>query len=417
MRGRWNSDKESVRLKSEARRAREHAEAQAREAVLARENALQAKLAEKSQGQEARGIEYLLEEAAKRDPSLYAILKVVAERAPRILAAEYGRALQHMAKLPFLRDPSTWEPRGKGRETLFRSLCEHVFAQFPMPAFLWSAFFEQDVDDLSLFVAHVAMGGSVYAGVKGGLLPVPLTRQMCHDLMQTPSDIGFFSALRRVEIRAYGGGPRLFAAWMASQAGRRLHSAADEAFWVTVIDWFAKNPMLDPNQVGPLVDYILYRRRQDASFSMKGRSALAMIRTMEEWHGQLAKAKAIHGAAYKPTGFHSYKTTKTARTQSGNHIEEIWTVEEILTSKALLEEGRVLKHCVSSYGYSIERGFTSIWSLQVNSERTVTIEVRNDIRRVVQVRGKLNRTSTAREFQVVNEWAKLNGLEISLGRW
>ena len=42
------------------------------------------------------------------------------------------------------------------------------------------------------------------------------------------------------------------------QAGRRLHSAADEAFWITVIDWFAKNPMLIPNQVGPLVDYILY---------------------------------------------------------------------------------------------------------------------------------------------------------------
>jgi len=276
-----------------------------------------------------------------------------------------------LAKLPFLRDPGNWEPRGKGRGTLFRSLCEHLFAQYPMPPFLWSAFFEEDSEAFALFVAHVALGGSVHGGVKSGLLPVPLTRQMCHDFMQTSADVGFFRGLRQVEVKAAGGDLRFLNAWMASQAGRRIHSPAEETFWLTVIDWFSKNPMADRTQVGPLVDYILFRRRQDPEFTMKGRSVLAMLRGMAEWHGHLAREKALHGTSFKPTGFRPYEVKRAGRTQHGNHIEEVWRIEELLTSKALAEEGRVLGHCVYSYAWSIEKGITSIWSLSLESPETL----------------------------------------------
>lgn len=421
MRGWKNDSKESVRLKAEARRERELAEELALEQARAREAGLQAKLAEKSKGLAERLVAIDIEDAEKHNPSLHKLLTAVVEKAPRLLTV--GTALKNVAKLPFLREPSTWEPRGKGRETLFRSLCDHLFASFPMPAFLWSAFFEDDADEFALFVAHVAMGGSVFGGVRSGLLPIPLTRQMCHDLMQTSADVGFFKGLRRVEVRTYGGGPRFFTAWMGSQAGRRLHSAEDEAFWITVIEWFGKNPMADPNQVGPLVDYIIYRRRQDGTFTMKGRSVLAMMRGTQEWHGQLAKEKAVHGTAFKPTGFKEYEVCKGVRTQEGAYIEEVWRVEELLSSKALAEEGRALSHCVYSYAGSIEKGHTSIWSLNVQGpgtkgkQKMMTVELRNDIKRVVQFRGKFNRQSSAREFQILTNWANLNGLEVGLGRW
>lgn len=425
MRGRWNdSTKESVRLKADARRERERREAEAREVARAREAKVQAGLAAKTKSLTERGVDILIDDASKKGHfGLFKVLLAVRERAPRLIESAMVRGLQEVSKLPFLRDPAEWEPRGKGRDTLFRSLCEHLFARFPMPPFLWSAFFEEDAEAFALFVAHVAGGGSVQAGVKQGLLAVPLTRKMCHDLMQTPADVGFFLALRRVEVRTFGGNQRFLAAWMGSQAGRRLHSAEDEAFWVTVIEWFGKNEMVDPNQVGPLVDYILYRRRQDAAFSMKGRSVLAMMRAMHEWHGELAKKKAEHGSTFKPTGFKELEIARGARTKEGNFIQEVWRIEELLSSKALNEEGRKLNHCVYSYAWSIEKGTTSIWSLNLESAETdgkqkmVTIEVRNDLKRIVQFRGKFNRQASAREFSILTQWAGMNNLEVSLGRW
>lgn len=424
MRGRFNdASKEAVRQKAEARRQREAAEAAARQAAQEREAKIRKVLVAPPKSLAERRVERLLDEARQRDPSLFKILSAVKAVAPRLIEDTMVQGLQQLSKLPLLREPDTWKPQGKGRETLFRSLCEHLFAKFPMPPFLWSAFFEDDAEQFALFVAFVAGGGSVYEGVKTGLLQVPLTRKMCHDLMQTPSDIGFFKAIRRVEVRAFGGDPRFLAAWMSSQAGRRLHTPADEAFWVTVIEWFSKNPMVDPNQIGPLVDYIIYRRRQQVDFSMKGRALLALFRGMEEWHGHLAKEKAIHGTSFKPTGWKPFEQTKGYRTKEGNHIQETWRVEELLTSKALGEEGRVLSHCVYSYAWSIEKGQTSIWSMNLESpetegkEKRMTIELRNDLRRIVQFRGKFNRQATSREFQVLTDWAHLNGLEVSLGRW
>jgi hypothetical protein len=56
------------------------------------------------------------------------------------------------------------------------------------------------------------------------------------------------------------------------------------------------------------------------------------------------------------------------------------------------------------------RGETGVWAM-------LTIEVRNEIRRVVQARGRFNRTATSEEHAVLMRWAGMNGLEVALGRW
>jgi hypothetical protein len=84
-------------------------------------------------------------------------------------------------------------------------------------------------------------------------------------------------------------------------------------------------------------------------------------------------------------------------------------VNEILDSRALVEEGRAMRHCVATYQGSILRGKCSIWSLQVNRygdwERALTIELENASRTVVQCRGKCNRYPTAEERHVLARWA------------
>jgi hypothetical protein len=67
-----------------------------------------------------------------------------------------------------------------------------------MPPFLWSAFMaDDDAPVLARVAVHVGAGGSLYQAVKSGLMPVPLTRSMCHDLLSRGGEARFLDAVRR----------------------------------------------------------------------------------------------------------------------------------------------------------------------------------------------------------------------------
>ena len=76
-----------------------------------------------------------------------------------------------------------------------------------------------------------------------------------------------------------------------------------------------------------------------------------------------------------------------------------------------------MRHCVATYQALIEQGVCSIWSLKVNrfgsAERAVTVEVRNQTRSIVQVRGKCNRWATPEERAVLALWARENCLSLA----
>ena len=83
-----------------------------------------------------------------------------------------------------------------------------------------------------------------------------------------------------------------------------------------------------------------------------------------------------------------------------------------------------MNHCVHSYVWSIQKGQTSIWTMTVEDGlgetgrwAMLTIEVRKDLRRIVQARGRFNRAATGEEHGILLEWAGANGLELSLGKW
>lgn len=144
-----------------------------------------------------------------------------------------------------------------------------------------------------------------------------------------------------------------------------------------------------------------------------------MLRGMTEWHGELAKVKAINGKTFEPSGFKNFEVDR----KEGRDVIH-WKITEILSSKRLIEEGRELHHCVASYAYRIENGQESIWSLTRSKgydptvERVVTIEVVNVNRSVVQARGKFNKMIESNAFQVMQLWAQENRMTIgTLNRW
>lgn len=349
---------------------------------------------------------------------------MVFRRAPRLAIEPYAGAVRRLVKLTPARPLHDWSPSGKGRERLFRSLGEHALAKYPVPALLWAGFFDPDADKFAPLIAHVAAGGSFFAYVCGTGFPIPLTRRMCHELMSMPSGGSLLGAIRRVEVRFAGGDDRLYQAWMATREARTLGDRDSETFWWTVIGWFSRTKFLDPSQVAPLVDYIGHRRREDRAFSMTGRSLLALTRGMNDWHRELATAKVVHGVVFEPSGYAPIELDRSARDRDGEHQRRIWRVEEIRSTKELADEGRRMNHCVYSYVSSIQRGQTSIWSMTLEDGKgetgrwaMLTIEVRKDLCRVIQARGRFNRSATSEEHGILLAWAGKNGLEVSLGTW
>jgi hypothetical protein len=404
---------------SEARRERRRRAEERRRADAAQEAAIRAALARPRPGV-PEVIERFL--ARERQPRrrLRELLSAVAEKAPRLLSDERLRAFGRMAEAPWFRPLSTWKPLGKGAESLFQSLAAHLFARYPMPAFVWSAFQGADGRAALVDVAlHVASGGSLFHAVKTGLMPVPLTRRMCHEVLVRGGEGDFLDVVRRVQVRAAGGNGRLLRAWLATEAGARLHDREGETFWQTTLAWFGKNPMLPESEVGPLVDYIALRRRQDPAFSITGRSVLALLRGMREWHGALAREGDRRRRTFKPSGFAPMDLDRSRRNARGDHVTEVWHVREVLDSRALAGEGRAMGHCVYSYAGSIEKGECSIWTLTLEDGtgpwRRLTIEVRNSARCIVQARGRFNKMPEALDLIPLNAWANRNGLEIGIG--
>jgi hypothetical protein len=355
----------------------------------------------------------------ERRPALCATpacLDTIRRRAPRLIDPPWDRALVRLLQLPRVRPIEQWRPRGKGRDCLFRSLADHLLARFPVPAVVWNAFHHPNADQLVPLAVHVARGGSLADFVKTSLA-IPLSRRMCHELLQTSSEYELLAAIRRVQARAAGGDERFFQAWRTTRFAQQIGSRDDEAFWYTVVEWFAKVPDLPTREIAPLCDWIDHRRREDAAFTMKGRTGTATIRAMKEWHGALAKTKGIPDTVFRSSGIADGDVLDSRRGPKGETIPERWQIKELLTARALAEEGQRMQHCVYSYAWRIESGGTSIWSVQmedsigVGTRHFLTIEVQNDIRRIVQMKGRFNRGITKKELSVITKWAAENNLK------
>jgi hypothetical protein len=355
-------------------------------------------------------------------PSEKSFFEAVEAKAARLIIPEYKTPLQRLCEFAAVRPLPDWKVTGKGREGLFRGLCEHLLAEYPVRPFLWSAFFVQETSKpLLQAVVDVARGKSLFKLCQAGEFPIPLTRAQCHEFLQSPASLPFMKALRRVQVRAEKGDARLFENWMKLDVSQRIHDAKGEAFWLTVLRFFAQNPFLDPSQMRPLVDYSQFRYRQSDLFSMKGRTGASLLRDMNAWHGELNKAKTIQKHVYTPSGLPGITVEKVTPQRRGPRLVEIWTISEILTSQALLAEGKAMRHCVSSYSWKIAEGAVSIWSLTLRElgeeSRMLTIEVQNKTNQIVQVRGPRNRMPTARESTVVSAWATKAGLGRSSHSW
>jgi hypothetical protein len=299
---------------------------------------------------------------------------------------------------------NSWDCNTKNLHRQFSSLLRHCFAKYKMPVFLDSAWFSTNSEELNWWF-WIAEGNNIR---KAPNLPIELTKKQAHCFLQSPENYTFTKALRHGQIMGISEDKRLVEAVLDTKLGR---SFENDEFWFSVIQMFINNPMLDRNQLAPMIDYIEFIKfapnAPHKGFSMKGRNPQTLIDEVEQWHSKISKERGKGYMEWHPSqikGFSREEKIKDGHRQ--------WTIMELTNSKLLSDEGRAMNHCVSSYKYSASQGRCSIWSLKCDGERLVTIEV-NAQQNIVQARGKFNRLPEGKAVEMIRQWASEAGLNIN----
>lgn len=325
-----------------------------------------------------------------------------------------------------LRPLEDWQPQSHNARRQFASLARHLFAEWPVPPFLDSAWFLGDGPEAQrqqAWFLHIGRGENI----RTADLPIPYTKRMAHEFMQAPAELTSLAALRWGQIHALGGNARLAKAVLGTWLGTNF---ARDDFWTTVLQFFIANPLLDVAQIGPIIDFIQHQKfaSEEAvvdgvrelrgppqpNFTMKGRTPESLLRQVTAWHRTLARVHEPRDE-WPASGIAGF-LFEEGSAKSANH--KIWTIRELTSARALLDEGRAMKHCVGSYASSCARGNSSIWTLEVElpvgQYRVLTIEVQNRSRLIVQARGKCNALPTEKHLSLLRRWGEQAAL--TLGR-
>lgn len=312
-------------------------------------------------------------------------------------------ALANIARFKhaFVREPEMWTGASGHPLAVVHSLANHLFGTYPVPRFVASVWFGNDDARMGWMIAHAR--GQAFRKMA---LPIAFTRQMEHWFLRTPDDMAFGRAMRRAEVLGLGGSCGL--ATTVSSTSLCEHFA-DGELWRKALAWLVRcADAVDLVQIEPLVDYL---RANLHGVVLRGRTFASVMRLVDEWHTLLARQRR---AAF--TWRRSRWREMTLRVR-GDVRDAEWTIVELLDTRALVDEGRRMRHCVATYADRCRFDRARIFSLRHrwcdnDTVRSVlTIEVSPRVGTIVQVRGPSN-SRPGSEMTIVREWATREGLVV-----
>ena len=319
----------------------------------------------------------------------------------------------------WIRPFQSWHPKSHSPHRQLSELLRHCYALYPVPRFMDDAFSNfawRLGGEKKEWFKHVGAGYNMRTAKS---LPIPLTKKMAHYFLMAPHHYSIEEAFVSAQVRAVGGGRQLvsrlckifvydFEYWS--------RFVKDNAFWLNVIRFLKANPKLDGSHVELIVDYIYDQKYENArdpiDFSMKGRTADALLRAAETWKQDL---DGIREKQWPPSGIGGFLFQEvdvdTCSLKSGS-------IRELLSTKELVAEGHLMRHCLKenfSYAKSCYERKLSIWTMEMREETskcdkilTIAVSLKENPK-IIEVASH-NRCLTAEELFLVEAWADQEGI-------
>ncbi|AXG68767.1 PcfJ-like protein [Kordia sp. SMS9] len=342
------------------------------------------------------------------------LLHLYKKRCTKLLRnEEYLRVIYQIAwfSTAGIRDIETWKRKSHNADKQLKSIIKHCFVKYEVPAFMYEAWLDYNRKYISWFI-DLGRGQSVKSLSK---MPVRLTKKGAHQFLQAPANYTIEMALRRAQALAFGTDELL--AGRIACTGLSRNDFQHETFWETVIQFFMKQTMLDFNKMEEIIDYLNDCIRNNAAYSIKGRTITSLTRQSDAWHVEQAvhNASKVEMFTWKPTLDSSLIVTK----KDGNDVKK-YRLFELCSSKELIVEGRKMNHCVASYARSCCVKVAAIFTLRCTSfskglEILATIELDIKSQTIVQAKGRFNNPISAVAKKIMYDWATQH--ELKIGKW
>jgi hypothetical protein len=173
-------------------------------------------------------------------------------------------------------------------------------------------------------------------------------------------------------------------------------------FWFTTARWVIRHSeSLDDDQWQTILPWAQHRMmetlRETKPFSWKGRTVRSACQAASDFRRERDEHEARLFDC-KPWVAQGWGWSQVVPGLGKCSFVELTTAGE------LMAESEAMKHCAKSYGPRCVRGDAAIFSMQVDGERRLTIEVSLRGRRLAQVFGESNRLPTEGELKAVNVW-------------
>lgn len=322
---------------------------------------------------------------------LLVLLYAVDQANPRLISMTSYPLFRALAGMPWVR-PAMPLPLSETSEWV--DVLRHLLVQVRYPLPRWVLGLAVTGDPVAVrILAHLGVGGDLRAAPE---LP-PMTRREAHQLWCMSRAVSPVEAVRRVQVHCSGGGHPLAEAIAGSQLRYRQ---ADEAWWREAILWIS-GAGFDLDDVAQVVDWLGMRSRSGLPVPARWGRRRA-LEAVHAWHRSAGRCRPplnqpLPEAVFKPMTWQAHGVA--------------WSMRQLRTTQALVDEGRALCHCVASYGWRAVQGQTTLWSLRADGLRALTVEVLPS-GRVVQARGLRNRKPTRFELDAVRHWAAMRGVEV-----
>lgn len=362
-------------------------------------------------------------EGAENRDQLLQVLQQMEGRSKLLKSTRHVKGLVALSKEreKWIKPLEEWQPDTHNPDRQFSSLARHLWACYDVPLFMDSAWFHNNRTQQEWFM-HIGSGNNIRTAAN---LPVPLTKMMAHYFLEAPESYSINAAFRWAQVHGLGGNQNLADALLET---RIVNDFRENDFWLSVLRFFIRNPMLDTVHVNPIIDYIWNRKYENRivfvdagvaeelgpeqpNFTMRGRSVDALLTAVEEWHKKLGREAKSGNLQWKKSPYEHFSFVEGSK--QGRNMK-VWRIRELLNGAELVSEGRAMQHCVASYARSCHNGTCAIWTMDAETEegmeKLLTLEINNAEKQIRQVRGKRNRRPTEKEKEIIQRWATREGL-------
>lgn len=354
----------------------------------------------------------------RRKPSRFRdLLLTIAERRPELLDSRHRDLINHLRHVPWNRRAEDWRPRHRAVDPAAKELLRHLFAVYPVPAFMVRTAIENrgERHEALRLLRALGRGDSMRGRTPGYFSLWNPTRHMRHLFLRTPVFRTISDASMRATVRALGGDDALATALQDTYFFDNLYPEKSDIVFA-LIRWLIRTGPFTADVLDTLDNEIWELRKEDPGWSPTGRSPRAMLAAVERRQREERRVVRSIPEIFLASGLRpgAWRLPVWGRPRG-----EEWAMVEILTRKALIAEGAAMRHCIAGYAEDAAGPDTSIWSLRRDSRRRLTLLVRRDDLtddgserwRIIEASGTANRAPRPEELDILARWARTNGVD------